>query len=108
MKNVGVAVATSAWLLASADERDALAVTNLIAEAATRRLALEREQGAGLVSRAADRAAAEAVEQNVTAAWTKWYAEALDSVLSLPVAGSTDVLRARVGAAKDALTSRSR
>jgi hypothetical protein len=36
MKNVGVAVATSAWLLASADERDALAVTGIIAEAATR------------------------------------------------------------------------
>lgn len=103
MKNVGVAVATSAWLLASADERDALAVTDLIAEAARRRLALEREQGAGLVASAPDRASAEAVEQKVAAAWTKWYGEAFDSILSLPAAGGSGTLRARVGSAKAAL-----
>jgi aminopeptidase YwaD len=104
MKNVGIAVATSAWLLASADERDALAVTDLIADAATRRLALEREQGSGLVGRAIDRAAAEAVEHKVTTAWTKWYAEAFDSIMSLPAAGGGDALRARIAAAKEALT----
>lgn len=105
MKNVGVAVATSAWLLASADDRDALAVTDLIADAANRRLAVEREQGAGLVGTASDRVIAEAVEQRVMAAWLKWYAEALDSILSLPAAGGSDALRARVGAAKEALAS---
>ena len=103
MKNVGVAVATSAWLLASADDRDALAVTDLIADAARRRVALEREQGAGLVESAPDRLAAEALELKVAAAWTKWYTEALDSILSLPAVGPSDTLRARVGAAKAAL-----
>ncbi len=48
MRHVGVAVATSAWLLASADDRDALAVAELIESAAAGRLALEREQGAKL------------------------------------------------------------
>ena len=46
MVNVGVAVATSAWLLASADEHDANAVGELIAAAAEDRLRLERTQNA--------------------------------------------------------------
>ena len=49
MVNVGVAVATSAWFLASADERDALAVADLLAASATARLALEQKQGATIV-----------------------------------------------------------
>ena len=46
MVNVGVAVATSAWFLASADEDDALATVDLIARAAAARLALEQTQNA--------------------------------------------------------------
>ena len=51
MRHVGVSVATSAWLLASADDRDGMAVAELIESAALRRLALEREQGAEADSR---------------------------------------------------------
>ena len=43
MVNVGVAVATSAWFLASADEQDALATVELVAAAAEARLALEAD-----------------------------------------------------------------
>lgn len=100
MEHVGVTVATSAWFLASAGEADAAAVVDLLSSALARRLALEREQGAALVAKAADRAAAEAIERELLAAWMKWYGEALDSVLRLPVAGATPALQDRVTAAK--------
>ncbi len=88
MRNVGIAVATSAWLLASAVERDAVAVLDLLQLAAAQRLALERRQGAG---------------RAIIDAWLKWYGEAFDSVLRLPAAGATDALKRRVLAAKHAL-----
>ena len=103
MEHVGVAVATSAWFLASADAIDAAAVVDLLSSAAARRLALEREQGAQLVAAAGDRPSAEAIESKVLAAWIKWYQEALDSVLTLPVRGAEAGLRAKVAAAKKAL-----
>jgi hypothetical protein len=103
MEHVAVSVATSAWVLASADEQDAMAVVSLVARAAADRLALERTQGKALVEKADDRAAAEEVERKVMAAWTKWYAEALDTIVQLPAAGGSDVLRARVAAAKESL-----
>jgi len=65
MVNVGVAVATSAWFLASATEQDALATVRLIANAASARLALEATQAA---------------THEILTAWRKWYSEALDSV----------------------------
>lgn len=82
MENVGVAVATSAWLLASADGR---------------------EQGAKLVASAASRADAEATEAKVIAAWLEWYGEALDNVLTLPDGGADAALRERVAEAKGRL-----
>jgi aminopeptidase YwaD len=90
MRNVGVAVATSAWVLASAGEADALAVADLLDAAAARRLATERAQGA-------DRA--------ILDAWIKWYGEAFDSVLRLPVSGQTEALSRRVAAGKSALSA---
>jgi len=104
MKNVAVAVATSAWLLASADDADATVVLNIIAGAAARRLALERTQGAALVAQSADTDEAGATEQRVRAAWIKWYEEALDSLERLPVGGTTDTLRSRIAAAKQAIS----
>jgi Zn-dependent M28 family amino/carboxypeptidase len=105
MEHVGISVATSAWILASADERDAMAVVSLVAGAAADRLALERRQGKALIEKADDRRAAEEVERKVIAAWTNWYAEALDTILHLPAAGVSDLLRARVAAAKESLKS---
>jgi len=68
MVNVGAAVATSAWFLASASEQDALATVALISQAAAARLALETSQGAS---------------PEILSAWRTWYGEALDSVRRL-------------------------
>jgi aminopeptidase YwaD len=104
MFNVGIAVATSAWFLASADERDALAVVDLLSARADARLSLEQTQGAAIVNAAADKAAAEATERAVLAAWRKWYVEALDSVRRLPANGPTPALDARIQQAQQRLT----
>jgi hypothetical protein len=53
------------------------------------------------VAEAQDKAAAAATEQQVLAAWTKWYGEALDSVLRLPAGGPTDSLRQQIAAARE-------
>ena len=100
MEHVGVSVATTAWFLASAKAPDASAVADLVEAAAVARLALERDQGRAIAERAADRAEADATQATVVAAWTTWYREALDSVLTLPPGGAGDDLRARVETAK--------
>ncbi len=84
MANVGISMGTAAMLLASAGEEEALAVADLVAAAAERRLALEATQGA---------------EPAVLDAWRTWYRKALESVLLLPAAGPTERLRSRVKAA---------
>jgi aminopeptidase YwaD len=91
MVNVGVAVGTSAWLLASAEERDALATIELIANAASARLALEKTQAA---------------TPEILAAWEKWYGEALDSARTLSVAGPTSAVERAIGDRKRALSAR--
>ena len=101
LKNVGVAVATSAWWLASANEAEAMAAADLVERAALARLALEREQGRTLVAQAEDHAAAEATEAAVFEAWKRWYAEALDSILRLPPGGPSEGLRDRVAGAAE-------
>lgn len=100
MRNVGVTVATSAYFLASATDADALAVVDLLERAARARLALERKQGPEIVARAADRAAAQKVEQQVLAAWIKWYGEAFDSVERLPASGPSVSVQKRIDEAK--------
>ena len=85
MVNVGVAVATSAWFLASADEDDGLRVVRLIAESAASRLDLEQRQGA---------------TTEILEAWRKWYAEALETVTKLPVREASSRLIASVEAAR--------
>jgi hypothetical protein len=106
MQNVGVAVASSAWFLASAGAQDAEAVVDLIEGAATRRLALERAQGRTIVEAATNRAEAQATEEEVIAAWIKWYGEALDSVLRLSVSGPTDALREHIASAKSRVSAK--
>ena len=103
MEHVGIAVATTAWLLASASERDAVATAGLLEAAAARRLAIERRQGASIVAAASNKVEAEALERQIQAAWVKWYGEALDSVLRLPAAGAGEGLRERVARAKESI-----
>lgn len=90
MVNVGVAVATSAWFLASATEQDALATVRLIADAAAARLVLERSQAA----------TPESLE-----AWRKWYGEALDSVRRLKPGARSSPVDAAVDAARAVLNA---
>jgi aminopeptidase YwaD len=100
MQNVGIAVGTSAWLLASASPDDAVAVAALVEQAASARFALERTQRRSIVAGASDKIAAEITEKQVLAAWIKWYGEALDSVLRLPTTGETHSLADQVALAK--------
>jgi Zn-dependent M28 family amino/carboxypeptidase len=88
MVNVGVAVATSAWFLASASDADALAAVDVVAAAARARLRLEEKQ--------------QATDQVMTA-WRQWYREALESVRRLPVTGPSPAVDARVAAAQTGL-----
>jgi hypothetical protein len=105
MAHVGIAIGTEAMLLASAGQDEALAVADIVATAATRRLALETSQSAAIVAKATDRAAAEATERAVIEAWRKWYVKALESVLALPVTPAGDRLQARVRAAIERLNA---
>jgi hypothetical protein len=89
MVNVGAAVATSAWFLASADEKDAFATIELIARAGEARLSLEKSQAA---------------TEPILAAWRKWYGEALDSVRRLAVSGPSPGIDAAVAEAAGRLT----
>ena len=88
MVNVGVAVATSGYLLASATEQDALATVRLVSEAAAARLALERKQAA---------------TPAILDAWRKWYGEALDSAARLQPGAASPAVNAAVVAARAAL-----
>lgn len=85
MTNVGVAVAASAWFLASATSQDVAPTAAIILRAAEDRLALEQRQGA---------------TSEILDAWRKWYREALESVRRLSVNGgdmsSVDRALARV------------
>lgn len=103
MANVGIAVATTAWFLASATAGDARATVELIERAAATRLALERKLGPDLVRADSDRVAAEARERHVLEAWLKWYGEALDSVLRLAPGGADDGVRLAVTASRQRL-----
>lgn len=103
MANVGIATGVTAMLLASAGQEEALAVADLVARAGANRLAVEARQSEEFLAKAADRAATEAGERALRNAWKQWYANALESVLALPVQPAGDALQARVRAAIAAL-----
>ena len=104
MVNVGVAVATSAWLLASADERDANAVCRSARRVGdSARLALEQKQGAALVAAAADRAKAEETEAAVLAPGGNGTARRSRASGGFPVKGTSPALDARVARAPEEL-----
>jgi hypothetical protein len=85
MRNVGVAVAATAWVMASADEAMALQVADLVAAAGRSRVAVELRDGAMM----ADHAAA-------LGAWKQWSAEAVQSVLRLVTIPASATLTARL------------
>jgi aminopeptidase YwaD len=85
MANVGVAVATSAWFLASATDADALATVELVARTGEARLSREKTQGP---------------TDEILAAWRKWYREALESIRQLSVSGPSPAVDAAVDGAR--------
>ena len=85
MKNVGVAVAATAWLFASATEAVALEVARIVASAGQARLAKELADGGSLPS-----------ADLVLPAWRKWYSEAVGSVDRLVVGPPSADFGARV------------
>lgn len=105
MAHVGIAVGTAAMLLASASQEDALALTDLVATAAARRLALEARQSAAHIAGASDRAAAGAAQRTILAAWRTWYTRALESLLTVPVEPAGERLKARVRTAVQRLNA---
>jgi len=72
MRNVGVAMATSAWVMSSADEAMALDVAALVAAAGRARVAIEIREGPAMAG-----------HTEALAAWRKWSAEAVRSVARL-------------------------
>ncbi len=91
MVNVGVAVAASAWFLASADETDAIATVEVVARAASARLALEERQSAS---------------EEILSAWRQWYGEAVDSVRRLAVTGPSSAVDRAIEKAAAAIGGR--
>ncbi len=85
MRNVGVAVAASAWLLASSRESTAVAIAGLVASAGKARIALEEHQGGALAAGSAEAQSAMQKQALIVASWRKWYAEAIRSASRLVV-----------------------
>ncbi len=80
MRNVGTAVAASAWLMASADTQIGASVKELVTKAGNARVAVETREGA--IERPGVKPDANAP---IVAAWRKWYDEAIASVSRLVV-----------------------
>lgn len=85
MRNVGVGVGASAWLLASATPAIARDVAAVVAEAGQKRIDVETREGAKIAAAAEDKKAASDREAAILAAWKKWYAEAVRSTSRLVI-----------------------
>ena len=96
MRNVGVALTASAWMLASANEARALAIADLVSRAGQARIAVETREGAKLAAAAPDPTAALAREQTILQAWRKWYTEAVQSAHRLLAGPASADFDARV------------
>ncbi len=87
MRNVGVAVATTAWLLASSDEAMSMEVAELVARAGRARIAVELRDGRAMPDHA-----------DALAAWRTWSAEAVRSVTRLVTVPASSRLSERLEA----------
>ena len=85
MKNVGVAVATTAWLFASAAEPLSLTVARVVAASGMARVAKEQTEGATLPS-----------HDLALTAWRKWYGEAVRSTARLVAADPSAAFTAQI------------
>jgi hypothetical protein len=95
MRNVAAAVATSAWLLASADETLSLEVADVVANAGQARVKVEDVEGAKLAGQN---------QAQIVQAWKKWYSEAVQSVSRLVVGTPSDAFAKRLNTLAAAFT----
>lgn len=98
MAHVASAVATTAYVLATAGPADVAPLARLIEAAALARFETERRNAA--LALADGRPGAEATEREVWEAWRRWYLEALDSTASVaggrvPAAAIDEIARIR-------------
>jgi len=96
MRNVGVSVAATAWLLASATEPIALDVADLVSKAGEARVKFEQTQGPKLTP--TPTAADTAREKQIVEAWQKWYGEAVKSTSRLVIGTPTAAFATRLDA----------
>lgn len=87
MRNVGVAVATTAWLMASSDEAMSMDVAELVAKAGRTRITVEMRDGAALPD-----------HSEALAAWRTWSADAVRSVARLITTRPSSAFTSRVEA----------
>ena len=81
MRNVGVAVGATAWLLASTGESSALDVARVVAAAGRDRIAQEQKGG---------------VNDTILTAWRKWYGEAVRSASRLLAGAPSEKFSAEI------------
>jgi cyclophilin family peptidyl-prolyl cis-trans isomerase len=96
MRNVGVAVGATAWLLASANEPVALDLAEIVALAGAARIREEETEGAKLAAADPDPVAAQARERTIVAAWRTWYADAVRSASRLVLGPTGPAFAARL------------
>jgi cyclophilin family peptidyl-prolyl cis-trans isomerase/HEAT repeat protein len=96
MRNVGVAAMSTAWLLASAKEPDALAIAEVVANAGRARVAFEEREGARLALADANPTAARLREDQIVTAWKKWYGEAVLSAARVIVGPASAAFRPKL------------
>jgi hypothetical protein len=85
MRNVGVAVAASAWLMASATQALAESAAAVVSSAGQARVRIEEREGKDGSANA-----------TIVAAWRKWYGEAVRSVRRLVVGPVTGLFDQRI------------
>jgi hypothetical protein len=103
LRHAGIVAMAAALTLASASETTAYRVLEAVRASAEVRFAyaLRNSRTAMLgVPRGDERIRQEAEERAILMAWTKWYEETLESIISLPLEGSSDALRIRIEQAK--------
>jgi aminopeptidase YwaD len=96
MRNVGVSVAATAWILASTGESTALAVAQVVARAGTARVAIEEGEGAKIAAAESDRSRARLRQDQIVQAWKKWYGEAVRSAVRLVTGPPSPTLTRRL------------
>lgn len=101
MKHAGVSIATAGLVLASGTHSTAEQVLNIVVKAATERM--DQMQASTVVELADAQhespeilTATRRQERKILEAWTRWYREACESVLRIPVEGASARLRERV------------